>query len=206
MHVREGSQTIRDGELDRHAEALSRLQALAGKAGPPTPACTLILRSPASVPARALVAMRETLAETNARFRAILARLEPEADLRTFCETLTALAPKESSASLVRWARNRRLWDAHEQAAYGPNLCWCGDPIRRDAGKRNALALFETTPEAASHAAHAFAALWEVSAPVPARLLDGGARVSPSATREHAIDGAVSALRPPAQGWPLVRH
>ena len=169
----EGAKTIREAELDRHAQALSRLGASVRDAGDAPLACTLILRSPASAPARALVAVKDHLDGVPLQIRAILAKLEPEQDFRTLCATIAAVAPNGASSML--WARNRRLWDAHEQAAYGLSLCWSGDPIRRDA--RNPLALFETTPEAATRAARAFAALWAASVPIPAHLLDPGAKV-----------------------------
>ena len=191
----EGAKTIREADLDRHAEALTRLGTSARNAEAEPLACTLILRSPASAPARALVAVKDHLDGVPIRIKAILAKLEPEGDFRTLCATLEAIAP--NGASSLRWARNRGLWDAHEQAAYGLSLCWSGDPIRRDA--RNPLALFETTPEAAMRAARAFAALWAASVPVPAHVLVPGA-ARPRAQQYPDIS------KPPAPGWPLLRH
>lgn len=206
MRASEGSETIPNAELDRHAEALSRLGVLARTTEMRRATCTLVLRSPSSAPAQALTAMKETLDGTRIDVRAILARLEPEQDLKTLCATLTAITSCADGSPLIRWARNPRLWDAHEQAAYGPNLCWSGDPIRRDANKRNPLAMFETTPDAASRAAHAFNALWKASAPVPARLLDGAASAKPAPSFDQDREDALTAIRPPAEGWPLVRH
>lgn len=201
----EGSKNFRQAELDRHLEAMSRLIERVRATNTPA-TCTLILRSAASAPAQVVTLMKDALADAGITARVILAKLEPEQDLHRLYATLTALSPEADSAALIRWARNPRLLDAHEQAAYGHDICWSGDAMRRDADKRNALALLETAPEAALRAAHAFKALWAASVPAPARLLDVRGTAKPSGAYEQPTRAPVAALKRPAQGWPLVRH
>lgn len=202
----DGSKTFQQAELDCHADALLRFGEQAGNAPIRHKVCTLFLRSPASAPAQALMTTQTTLADAGIKARVILAKLEPGQDLRELCATLAALGPGTDRGALIRWARNPRLWDAHEQAAYGPDTCWSGDPIRRDADKRNPLALFETAPDAAFHAAYAFKALWGACAPVPEHLLDACANTKSADVREQTKDSPVARLRPLAEVWPLVRH
>ena len=79
--------------------------------------------------------------------------------------------------------------------------------MRRDADKRNALALFdEADSDRVRLARLAFAALWSASSPVPERLLLGLATRKPSGAYHASPDAPVTVLRPSIQGWPLVRH
>jgi hypothetical protein len=202
----EGSRNFRQADLDRHLEAMSHFVERVRETNTPA-SCTLILRSAASAPAQVLTLMKDTLAEAGIQARVLLAKLEPEQDLRQLYAALTTLSPEADSAALIRWARNPRLLDAHEQAAYGHDMCWSGDAMRRDADKRNALALMETNaPEATLRAAMAFKALWAASVPAPARLLDARETAKPSGAYEQTTSAPVAALKRPAQGWPLVRH
>ena len=143
------------------------------------------------------------------RAKVILARLEPEDELRQLYTSLSELDPQQPSHELIRWTRNPRLLDAHEQVIYGEALCWSGDAMRRDADKRNALALFEEeAPDAVRHGRLAFAALWAQASLVPERRLVGPATARPSAAYEQLSDPSVdaAALRQSLQIWPLLRH
>lgn len=198
--------TSRQSELELHAEALSRFADLAVQGGLDAPACTLVLRSAKSAPALALAQMKDTLAAAGIRAKAVLTKVDPEQELHGLFTVLAALSPDTELGALVRWARNPRLTDAHEQAVYGPELCWTGDAVRRDADKRNALALFETGPDAIIRGAHAFKALWAASEPVPGHLLDIRAAARRLNAAACAEDAPPTALTPPAEGWPLLRH
>jgi hypothetical protein len=120
--------------------------------------------------------------------------------------SLTHLAPRQQPSQLIRWARNPRLLDAHEQVTYGDTISWSGDAMRRDADRRNALTLFgEATPDMVRLGRIAFEALWAASSLVPERHLIGRSAPKPSGAYEQA-PVAASPLRPSIQGWPLVRH
>ena len=208
MRVVVGSESLRDsqqGELRRHLQMMSRCveRAQAGFS------LTMILRSAASDPARALVGMKGALQRAGVSAKVILAKLEPGDDLKQLFASLSELAPQEPASELIRWARNPRLLDAHEQVTYGETMCWSGDAMRRDADRRNALTLFdEEAPDTVRLGRLAFGALWAVSALVPERRLLGPATARPAGAYEQASETAVavSTLRPSLQGWPLVRH
>jgi hypothetical protein len=201
----ESSRDLGQSELRRHLQMMSRFveQAEAGAA------LTMLLRSPEADPATALIGMTGALERKGVRARVILARIEPDGDLKKLFDALASLAPHAAAHELIRWARNPRLLEAHEQVTYGETMCWSGDAMRRDADKRNALTLFdEEAPEAVRLGRLAFEALWAASAPVPKGRLTGPETVRPSGAYEQPAEPpvAVSPLRPGPQGWPLIRH
>jgi hypothetical protein len=170
---------------------------------------TMILRSAAADPAKALIGMKGALQRVGVRARVIVARLEPENDLRQLFAGLTELAPQQPAFELIRWLRNPRLLEAHEQATYGQAMCWWGDAMRRDAERRNALAMFEEdASDQARFGRLAFESIWVASSPVPERRLVASATARPYGAFEQAPEEpvAVSPQRPRLQGWPLVRH
>jgi hypothetical protein len=217
MRVVAGSGSLWDlggAEIDRHLETMARfIERLeggeaAGDASEASPV-TMILRSAQSAPAQALISMTEELARVRASAKVVLAKLEPEEDLRQLFASLWRLGPCEPAQELVRWARNPRLLEAHEQVTYGTAMCWSGDAMRRDADRRNGLTQFdEAAPQAARLGRLAFEALWAASAMVPERRLLGPSTARPSGAYQSAADPgvAISPLRPSLRGWPLVRH
>lgn len=199
----ESTRDLRQSELRRHLQMIARFVDGA-KAGS---SLTMILRSAGSDPAKALVGMKGALQHAGVSARVILARLEPDDELKQLFAALSGLAPQNAASELIRWARNPRLLDAHEQVTYGEAMCWSGDAMRRDADKRNALALFdEQVPEMVRLGRLAFEALWAASALVPERRLIGPATARPSGAYEQTSEAPVTLLRPSLQGWPLIRH
>jgi hypothetical protein len=199
----ESTRDFRQSELRRHLQMMSRFVDRAE----PGFSLTMVLRSAASDPAKALIGLKGALQRSGVRAKVILAKLEPEDELKQLFAALSELAPQEVATGLIRWARNPRLLDAHEQVTYGKAMCWSGDAMRRDADKRNALALFdELSPHAARLGKLAFASLWSASTPVPERRLVGPAAARPAGAYEQMDEAPVTALRPSLQGWPLVRH
>jgi hypothetical protein len=195
----------RQYELRRHLKMMSRFVDVAAAGA----SLTLVLRSADSDPAKALVGLKGALLRVGATAKVILAKLDPDHDLKQLFSALSELAPQTPAHELIRWARNPRLLDAHEQATYGETMCWSGDAMRRDAEKRNALTLFdEAAPETVRLGRMAFAALWQAAVPVPPHRLLGSASARPSGAYEQPIDPSVdpAALRPSLQGWPLLRH
>jgi hypothetical protein len=200
----ENSGDSRQCELRRHLKMMSRFVESASSRS----SLTMVLRSADSDPAQALVGMKGALLGAGATARAILAKLEPEDELKQLFAALSELAPQVPAHDLIRWARNPRFLEAHEQVTYGEAMCWSGDAMRREADKRNALVLFEEGSDAARLGQLAFTALWEGSSVIPARRLIGPASVRPSGAYEQFPDPSVDpvTLRPSLQGWPLVRH
>ena len=203
------SRDVKDAELDRHLEMLAEfIGRIEARADEPRE-LTMILRSASSAPAQALVLKARDLARTGIAAKVIVAKLDPEEDVRKLYACLSQLQPRGRAHELIRWARNPRLLDAHEQVTFGSWLCWWGDSMRRDADKRNALSLVEDTADGTLCLGHlAFKALWAASAIVAERRLIGPGTAKPSGAYERDAEAmaAVSALRPTRQGWPLIRH
>jgi hypothetical protein len=213
MRVVVGSGDFRDlrqTELDRHVAILAAFIDRVGSDGDEPRTLTMILRTAASCPARALVLKAKDLAAAGIAARLVLAKLEPDPELRQLYRSLSELSPNQPAKDLLRWARNPRLLDAHEQVTYGASMCWSGDVMRREADKRNALNLFEPQAPGTARLGHlAFGAFWSAATIVAERRLSGPATAKPCGAYEGATGRgvtAVSALRPSLQGWPLVRH
>jgi hypothetical protein len=169
----------------------------------------MILRSASSGPAQALVLKARDLKRVGIAAKVLVTTLDPDLELRRLYACLSELSPRDPARELIRWARNPRLLDAHEQATYGSSLCWWGDAMRREADKRNALSLFEDgSPGSVRLGQLAFQALWSQSAVVAERRLIGPALPKPSGAYERDAEtvAAMSARRPSLQGWPLIRH
>ena len=201
----ESPRDLRQSELRRHLQMMSRFVECAAAGA----SLTMILRSPEADPAKALIGMTGALERKGLRARALLAKIEPDDDLKKLFAALAALAPHAPANELIRWARNPRLLEAHEQVTYGETMCWSGDAMRRDADRRNALTLFdEEAPEAVRLGRLAFEALWTASSLVPKGRLTGPKTARPSGAYEQPAEPpvAVSPLRPGPQGWPLIRH
>lgn len=203
-----GVSDFRQAELDGHVAAISREVERARAESRPSPSITLILRSASSAPALAMVLMKDELERVGLDAKVVLAKLEPQEELRQLFLSLTHLSPGQQPCQLMRWARNPRLLDAHEQVTYGEAVCWSGDAMRREADRRNALTLFnEAAPELVRLGRLAFDALWAASSPVPERHLVDRPAPKPSGSYEQAqAPAAVSPVRPSLQAWPLVRH
>ena len=202
-----GVSDFRQAELDGHIAAISRAVEHARAESRPSPSITLILRSASSAPALAMVRMKDELERVGLDAKVVLAKLEPQEELRQLFTSLTHLLPRQQPSQLIRWARNPRLLDAHEQVTYGDAICWSGDAMRREADRRNSLTLFnEATPEMMRLGRLAFEALWGASSPVPERYLTGCLAVKPSGAYEQQAPAAVSPVRASLQAWPLVRH
>jgi hypothetical protein len=70
--------------------------------------------------------------------------------------------------SEVRWARDPRLAEVHEQLVLGPRTCWTGDSMRRDPARCDALETFvDDGAEAAAAATASFERLWTASELLP---------------------------------------
>lgn len=152
------------------------LDRLAGRPAPGERHVTMLARSPLSPVARALVAKTDALKARGVVVQAILAQIEPREALVEVIEAVTALSPGRPLGELVRWANRSCILDAHEQLILGTTMCWSGDMMRREPGKRDGLDLFEEeAPQTVRLGALAFSAIWSITGPVPAsRLRHGG--------------------------------
>src|SRR5688572_1432383 len=120
----DGSSDLRQAGIDRHALMLSTFMKSGRSAllSPELRTLTLVLRSASSDPALALLSMKDELLGARIRAKAIVARLEPEDGLRQLFSALSELSPNEPAHELIRWAKNPRLAEAHEQVTCGNSL------------------------------------------------------------------------------------
>ena len=87
-----------------------------------------------------------------AAFEAAAGQLEPLVRLgKLDTEAEQAIARWLAKAEFVRWARDPRLLEAHEQLVLGRTRCWSGDAMRRGATKTD---LFESLNEGLVEAAN----------------------------------------------------
>ena len=162
---------------------------------------TMILRSLGADPAKALISMRARGARP-VRARVILAQLAPEDDLRQLFAACRGFARRASADELIRWARNPRLLDAHEQVTYGDAMCWSGTPAPR-CRQRNGSTHSTRAPKAARHGRLAFEALWAASSLVPERRLLGPSTARPwGPISPRPTQGWACAAPPEPCGWP----
>lgn len=212
MLAKAGSDTRRNSMtgLDRHLGMLTRfIEQSQTDIAPGARDFTLILRSAVSDPAQALISTASELGRAGIRPRIVLAKTDGSAEFRQLIAVMTDLCGKAALSDHLRWAKNPRLLDAHEQVTCGNQLCWSGDAMSRDPSRRNALSLFaEDRPEMVRLAALGFTALWHAATPVPASRLFAGERSERVSMFETpAEDGIeVPLLRPTFFTSPSSRH
>ncbi|MEQ1714382.1 MAG: hypothetical protein ABL907_00120, partial [Hyphomicrobium sp.] len=100
----------------------------------------LIAHSPESPIAQAVAGHLPRLKVARVEVRAIFAFTDPE----------PLMARWLSDADWVRWAKDVRLLEAHEQLVLGNARCWTGDAMRRGSTKTD---LFESLNEGCNEAA-----------------------------------------------------
>lgn len=131
---------------------------------------TLIARSPASAPAKALAINLARFQPLSVEVNIIFAEIAPANALESMVGSLNS-ACRQSPEAIIRWARNRALLDAHERLTLGRTLCWTGDAMRRSEDTRCALDRAEDcTPSILAEAHSSFAYLWRASKPLPKTL------------------------------------
>jgi hypothetical protein len=153
---------IRRGEKERRLGAFVGQHLAAVHASAPQPAqeIRLIARSAESPVFKVIAAFAAEIAAGEHALRAIVA--QPDRD---------ALARWPLAGAVdceVRWARDPRLIEVHEQLVLGPHTCWTGDSMRRDPAKCDALEIFiDDSAQAAGAALASFERLWAASEPLP---------------------------------------
>lgn len=183
--IRRNPQKTAPQSLDRHVAFIeSYLDSLPRPAAqdPVMRELSIIARSPASPVAVAVRASASRFAQKAIGVRAIFAELGTDGALADFCGATVGVGNATAARKSIRWARNVCLRDAHEQLILGTNMCWSGDCMRREPGKRNALDLYEReAPQVVRFGMLAFEAIWAICETVPASRLDPSASVKPSA-------------------------
>ena len=128
----------------------------------PFPSCLLIARSAESPVAKTVLAMGTDASLRGFSVRAIFACLGTAETARV------AEACRVSDWGLqIRWARDLRLLDAHEQLVLGPTTSWIGDCMRREPSSRDACELFaKDCRETARRSNIFFERLWSACEPI----------------------------------------
>jgi hypothetical protein len=156
--------------------------------------CLLVARSAESPVAKAMLSAGTRFA-SKLLVRAIFANLGG-AEAARIAEACTA----SELALQVRWARDLRLMDAHEQLVLPPARSWTGDCMRREPAKSDAHEWFAPEcPDTARRAALFFERLWGVSEPVIERLAP-----HPCSAPEPPPKGVLEALERPNCARPHV--
>jgi hypothetical protein len=117
----------------------------AGQTAAPERSLELIAHSPESPVAVAVAARLGDLAAAGVTVRAIFSSTMPEPLMAAWLSQAVS-----TQASWVRWARDVRLLEAHEQLVMGCSRCWSGDAMRRGATRTD---LFESLNEGSAEAA-----------------------------------------------------
>ena len=161
---------------------------------------TLIARSPASAAAQALAVGLARFQPLSVEVNIIFAQMSPA---NAFDSMVRALSPacRQSPETIIRWAKNRALLDAHERLTLGRTLCWTGDAMRRSDDARYMLDRIEDcTPLMLAEANASFAYIWRASMPLPKTVFSPRAAMNmayaPASLPpcETALDGNVVQL------------
>ena len=122
----------------------------------------VIARSSDSPVSKAVLAMGAEATGRNVCVRAIFTTLGTSDTARI------AEACQLSECGLqIRWARDIRLMEAHEQLVLGPRSSWIGDCMRREPLKHDAFEVFAPDcEETAQRARLFFERLWKASEPI----------------------------------------
>ncbi len=148
---------------------------------------TLVARSPASPPAQALAMNLARFQPLTVEVRIIFAQIAPASAMNLVVAALMA-ACRHKPESIIRWAKNRALLDAHERLTLGRSLCWTGNSMRRSDDARSAIdRVDDGTPSILAEAYASFEALWGASKPLPGTLFS---RNTLPAIESYAIEPA----------------
>ncbi|MCL4765717.1 MAG: hypothetical protein KJZ80_05760 [Hyphomicrobiaceae bacterium] len=155
--------------------------------------CLLVARSAESPVARTVLSMGAKASLKGFSMRAIFANLGTSETARI------AEACRVSDWALqIRWARDLRLLEAHEQLVIGPATCWIGDCMRREPTSRDACELYASDcPDTGRRASLFFERLWLASEPVFERVATEAADAcSPALVQPFEQIAAASAFKP----------
>lgn len=152
----------REQKDDKLSQLLLRYLETMGEdahADPPSATCLLVARSAESPVARLVLSLGAEARLKGFSVRAIFAFLGTAETVQI------AEACRASGWALqVRWARDLRLLEAHEQLVLGPATSWIGDSMRRDPLSRDACELYAPDClDAAKRSVLFFERLWQAS-------------------------------------------
>lgn len=156
---------------------------------------TIIARTPLSPVVLAMCAMQENLSARQVCVQVVFSDVDPERALRSCWEVISDLSKEREHGELIRWASSRGILEAHEQMILGRHMCWLGDAMRREPGRRDGFDLFEMdAPHTCKLGVQSFAALWKFAKPVPNWLLREASESRSNATFAGSDPRALATL------------
>ena len=154
--------------FQRYIEWLDKNQPVA----PAVRSISIVARSPASPIMLAMQAAATDLQNQHVSVRVVLSDVDPEKALRSAWRSISMLAPDQKHVDLVRWANSPAILEAHEQVIMGEHMCWLGDAMRREPGRRDAFDIFEAdAPKTCLLGLKSYSRMWQHARPVPKWLL-----------------------------------
>lgn len=157
---------IKRGEKERRLGAFvgQHLAAAHASAAQPSHEIRVIARSAESPVFKVIAANAAEIAAGGHPVRAILALPDRDALTREW-----ALVAGNAAVDFeLRWVRDPRLIEVHEQLVLGPRTSWTGDSMRRDPVKCDALETFvDDCAKTASSVSALFERVWIASEPLP---------------------------------------
>lgn len=144
---------------------------------------TIIARSPLSPVIQTLSSVADELSARQISVQVVFSDVDPEKALRSAWNVIAELSQAREHGDLVRWANAAGVLEAHEQMILGQHMCWLGDAMRREPGRRDGFDMFDTdAPQTVRLGIQSFAAMWKFATPVPKWLLREACDRRPNAT------------------------
>ena len=132
----------------------------------------IIARSPQSPVIQAMRAVADELTARQIAVQAVFSDVDPERALQLDWETMSELGEGREHSELIKWASAPGILEAHEQLILGAKMCWLGDAMRREPGRRDGFDLFETdAPHKCDLAVKGFEAMWNFATDIPKWML-----------------------------------
>jgi hypothetical protein len=144
---------------------------------------TIIARSPLSPVIQTLSSVADELSTRQIAVQVVFSDVDPENALRDAWTVISDLSKNSEHGDLIRWANSPGVLEAHEQMILGQHMCWLGDAMRREPGRRDGFDMFDTdAPHTCRLGIQSFAAMWKFATPVPKWLLREVSDRRPNAT------------------------
>ena len=130
-----------------------------------------------------MCALRGSLGSRQVCVQIVLSDVDPEKTLRNTWDVISDLSKDREHGDLIRWANSQGILEAHEQLVLGQKMCWLGDAMRREPGRRDGFDTFDIdAPQTCRLSVQSFAAMWKYASPVPQWMLREASERRPNAT------------------------
>lgn len=132
----------------------------------------IVARSPASPVILAMRALADEFCSRQVTIKLVFSDVDPERALQSAWSVISDLSKGRDHSDLVKWASSPGILEAHEQMILGSQMCWLGDAMRREPGRRDGFDLFSNNaPADSARAIKSFSAIWNFATPLPGWML-----------------------------------